>query len=283
MKRAAGLTLIEVLVAMLLLALVSAAALAFVARGRATQRSGESLARLEETLDAASAVLIDEIRMAGYLGLTTPGTPVDGASPLGATEASGLEVAGNCGPSLAHDLFQPLVAIDGEYAAAPGLPLGCRPSPEGRVVAGTDALIVRRAAAESTVAQAGRLQLETSLRSARLAADGAGRLGAEARWHDLEVSVFYVSADSTGRRNWPSLRRKRLLGGARPAFQDEELVSGIEDLQIEVGAEPAGGSTRLLRIRLGARSDVPEATEPDGRRHRQASRVVALRNTGVAP
>ena len=146
--------------------------------------------------------------MAGYLGLATPGTPVDGASPFGATEAVGLEVAGTCGPSLAHDLFQPLVAVDGEYAAAPGLPLGCRPSPEGRVVAGTDALIVRRAAAESTVAQAGRLQLETGLRSARLAADGAGRLGAEA-WHDPR-SACSRQRDSTGRRNWPSLRRKRL-------------------------------------------------------------------------
>ena len=49
-------------------------------------------------------------------------------------------------------------------------------------------------------------------------------LGANARRHDLEVSVYYVSSDSTGRRDWPSLRRKRLVGGTRPAFQDEELV-----------------------------------------------------------
>ena len=49
--------------------------------------------------------------------------------------------------------------------------------------------------------------------------------------------MYYVSRDSTGRRNWPSLRRKRLVGGTRPAFQDEELVSGIADLQVTIGLD----------------------------------------------
>ena len=110
-----------------------------------------------------------------------------------------------------------------------------------------------------------------------------------------------MSSDSTGRRDWPSLRRKRLVGGTRPAFQDEELVSGITDLQVAVGLDDAAGLDasvdrwvlpgdpawvgvpRALRIELEARSDVPERDQPGFYRHKRAARVVELRNSGLLP
>lgn len=297
MNRSSGITLVEVMVAMLLVLVVSAGALAFVARGRDAHRAGESLARLEETLDAAFTLLVDEVLVSGYLGLAPPGTPVAGATPVGTTEPSGLEVAGACGPSLAHDIGRPITAADGAWLAAPGIPIGCRASPGGRLQAGADTMIIRRASGEAVAPATGRLQLETNLRAAALRADGASQMGPSARWHDLEVGVYYVSADSTGRAGFPSLRRKRLVGGARPAFQDEELVSGISDLQLEFGlddvadpdtavdrwaapaAAPDDGIARALRIELEARSDVVEASYPGGRRKR-VSRVIELRNGG---
>lgn len=297
MNRAAGITLIEVMVAMLLVLVVSSGALAFVARGRDAHRVGESLARLEETLDAAFILLVDEVRVSGYLGLAPPGTPVAGASPVGTIEPPGLEVTGACGPSLAHDIARPITTADGAWLAAPGIPIGCRASPGGRLQAGADTLIIRRASGEAVAPETGRLQLETNLRAAALRADGASQLGPATRWHDLEVGVYYVSADSTGRAGFPSLRRKRLVGGTRPAFQDEELVSGISDLQLELGlddvadpdfavdrwaapaAAPEDGIMRALRIELEARSDVVEASHPGGRRKR-VSRVIELRNGG---
>jgi type IV pilus assembly protein PilW len=299
MNRAAGLTLIEVLVAMTLVLVVVAGAVTFVTRGRAAHRTGESIARLEEALDAGFSLLVDEIRLAGYLGLAAPRSPVTGASALGTPERADLAVAGGCGASLAHDLAAPLVAVDAAYAAAPGVALGCRPSPDGRAMAGTDTLILRHASAEPAPAQAGRLQLETNLRSALLAANGAAALGPGARRHDLEVGVYYVSRDSTGRRDWPSLRRKRLVGGTRPAFQDEELVSGIADLQVLAGLDdpadaddavdrwirpddPMDGSVlRALRIELEAVSDIPERDQPGLARRKRVSRIVELRNGGT--
>jgi len=297
-KRDAGLTLVEILVAMLLVLAVISGSTTFVTRGRAAHRTGEALARLEESLDAAFTMIADEIRLAGYLGLAPPGSPVDGASVLGSAEPADLAVAGACGPSLALDLATPVSAADAAYAAVAGTPLGCRASPDGRAAAVADTLVVRHAASEHAPTEDGRLQLETTLRAARLAADGSATLGSEARRHDLEVSVFYVSSDSTGRRDWPSLRRKRLVGGTRPAFQDEELVSGIADLQVEIGlddpADPdasvdrwvrpgeptAGGVTRALRIELEARSDVMERDQPGLSRRKRTARVVELRNTG---
>ena len=301
MSREAGLTLVEILVAMLLLLVVIAASTTFVVRGRAAHRTGEALAQLEESLDAAFSLLVDEVRLAGYLGLAPPETMVAGSTPLGGAERPDLAVAGNCGSSLAHDLESPVVAVNASYAAAPGVPLGCRPSPEGRAAPLADSLILRHAAAESTVPQTGRLQLETNLRAAALSANGARLLGPDARRHDLEVGVYYVSLDSTGRRDWPSLRRKRLVGGTRPAFQDEELVSGIADLQIRIGlddpADPdtavdrwinpdepaAGGTPRAIRLELEAQSDIPERDQPDMKRRKRVSRVVELRNAGAAP
>lgn len=300
MNRQAGFTLVEILVAMTLMLVVIAGSTAFITRGRTVHRTGESIARLEEALDAALALLVDEIRLAGYLGLAAPRSPVGGASTLGTPERADLVVAGSCGPSLAHDLGVPIVAIDAAYAASPGVAIGCRPSPDGRAVANTDTLVIRHAGAEAVPAQAGRLQLETNLRSAALSANGSATLGPDARRHDLEVGVYYVSRDSTGRRDWPSLRRKRLVGGTRPAFQDEELVSGIADLQIMLGlddpadadaavdrwirpGEPANGATpRALRLEIEAQSDVPERDQPDLTRRKRVSRVVELRNAGAS-
>lgn len=299
MRRTAGLTLVEVMIAMLLVLIAGSAALAFVARGRDAQRSGESLAQLEEALDDAFAVLEDGIRMAGYLGLAPAGTAVAGATPLGVAEPAELAVAGGCAPSLALDIARPVAASDGAYRAAPDVPLGCRPAPRGRHLNGSDVLILRHAAAEDSAPMAGRIQVESSLRAAQFAADGIARLGLGARWHDLEAGAYYISADSTGRDGWPSLRRKRLVGGTRPAFQDEELVAGIADLQVEFGIDDAsdadaavdrwvapgdmapGGTLRALRLTLEARSDVAEPGHPGRSRSKRASRVVGLRNSGA--
>ncbi len=317
MTRHKGLTLVEMMIAMLLVLIASAGAIALVARGRAAQRIGESVARLEETTDAALAILVEELRMSGYLGLAAPGSPVTGASTIGAAEAPDLAVAGGCGASLAHDLATPATAADGAYRIAAAAPLRCRAGPNGRVVAGSDTLTLRRASAGATAPDVGRLQIESNLRAARLMTDGIVRLGAGARVHDLEVSVFYVSADSTAQRGWPSLRRKRLIGGIRPAFQDEELVTGVEDLQVEIGLDdtgdddsavdrwvtpaevPADGTPRAIRLWIRARSDLPEnpalalpalaysnRDEPSvTSRHRRklSSRVVELRNLQGQP
>ncbi len=227
MNRDSGLTLVEVMIAMLITLVVIAGSIAFVARGRAAHRTSESLAQLEESLDAGFALLVDEIRLAGYLGLAPPASPVVGATAIGAAERADLAVAGSCGNSLAHDLQFALAIADAAYEAAPGVPIRCRPSPAGRRTPQSDTLVVRHAAAVPARSQAGRLQLETSLRTAILSASGIGNLGADARWHDLEVGVYYISADSTGRSGWPSLRRKRRhelprRSARRPAFRERE-------------------------------------------------------------
>jgi type IV pilus assembly protein PilW len=291
-----------------------AGALSLLAGTRAAWTVAEGQAELQETARAALDLLAADLRVAGHLGLALPGTGVDGAQPLGTAEPAALAVTGRCGPSLAHDLGHPLAAADGRYAASADTALGCAPGPAGRAADGADTLVLRHAAGEETAAVAGRLQLESTRRAARLMADGRRRLGPSSRVSALQASVFYVSADSTGRAGLPSLRRKRLVGGTRPAFEDEELLPGVADLQVEYGiggaggagarfvdpsALPAGAAVRSVRLWLLLRSDRPEPrlldqpaltyanrawpAERSRLRRLLATRTVALRNGALAP
>jgi type IV pilus assembly protein PilW len=311
--RARGFTLLELLVAMALCLLMTAGSLQLLARGRAAQRVSESVARLEEQARAALEVIGADLRSAGYWGLVAGPVSIEGATPAGGAEPSGLAVAGGCGNSLALDLARPVTAANGRYAVDAGTSLDCPPN--SRAVAGTDTLTLRSATPEPTSAAAGRLQVETTVADGRLFADGLPQWPQAARVHDLQVGVYYVASDSTGRRGLPSLRRKRLVGGQRPAFQDEELVAGIGDLQVELGVDSAGdgdhaiegwhapdsapaGWLRAVRVHVLAVADtaetpsialaalsyadrsLPATTE----RHRRvlASQTFQLRNAGSA-
>ena len=257
MNAARGFTLLEVMVAALILLLAATAGVSLVAQGRRSYREAEARARLDEAAQAALDVLAYEVRMAGYLGRLDPGSAVAGRQPAGQPEPPSLSVRGSCGPSLALDVGVPIGGADGRYAVSATTPLGCAASPDGRPVAGSDTLVLRHAATSGGAADAGRLQLETTRRSGRLFADGRPQLGPFAAIHDLEVGVFYVSRDSTAVRDWPSLRRKRLVGGTAAAFQDEEIQSGVADLQVEAQVTVAGadGDSHLEFVPLDAVPD----------------------------
>jgi hypothetical protein len=94
----------------------------------------------------------------------------------------------------------------------------------------------------------------------------------------LVVNAFYVSRDSTGVRNQPSLRRKQLVGGTTgPRFEDEELVPGVERLAVSAVPTPSGSTGRLLLLGITARSlRMPELK-------RNAQRMVLLRNGTATP
>lgn len=101
--------------------------------------------------------------------------------------------------------------------------------------------------------------------------------------HDLIVHAWYVGRDATGRTGLPSLRRKRLQGGAGGAtIQDEEIIAGIENLQVQLGTAtaegegvvfsapdsiPADASQSIVAVRLWllVRAETPEIGFVDNR------------------
>src|SRR5262249_39434970 len=56
---------------------------------------------------------------------------------------------------------------------------------------------------------------------------------------DIITSVYYVSQDSDSRANFPSLRRKSLQldGSGNLAMVDEEIMAGVEDMQVQFGID----------------------------------------------
>lgn len=238
MKAMAGFGLVEALVALAIGSFVAVAALSVYARSAADARTNGALQDLHENARYAADLLERELRAAGYAGLAPEFARVFGATAVGDVPPAGLGVAG-CAPSLALDLAHPVSAANGAYAVATGLPLGCDPAAGARWAQGTDTLTVRRANGESAAPERGRLQLASTRSQGLLLADGALPAAyATGRTHDLEVSTFYVSSNAIGAPGTPALRRKRLVGGAGgPRFDDEELVAGVEDLQVEIGMD----------------------------------------------
>jgi type IV pilus assembly protein PilW len=287
-----GFGLVEVLVALALGTFVSVAALAVYARSAADSRTNFALQRLHETARIAADALEQELRAAAYFGDAPDALVIEGRTRAGAAPPAGLEVAG-CTRSQALDLERAVVAADDAYALEPGVALDCRAAPAGRPRAGSDTLTVRRARMEPGAAEPGSLQLATTRTRGRLFADGrTPLLGRGVRVYDLEVGTYYVAEDSTEARGVPSLRRKRLVGGSSPAFQDEELASGVEDLQVEFGLDgpdadevPERYATaaerlpeetpRTVRFWLLVRADDRDPTWRDLRAWRYSNREIA--------
>ena len=213
-----------------------------------------------DTTTFALDVLERAVRTAGAYGLAGPRAPFDGAQPLGTPEPAGLVVGGRCAPSLALDLAHP---VQWRLWSGGAWPPVCSASPDGRAVPGSAVLVVRRALTPLTRMDDGVLWVETSPLLGRLALASPDVLSAlpgtaatetplmaPARTR-LEVEVYYVSRDSTGTRDQPSLRRKRLVGGtAGPRFEDEELAPGISRLEITPLLAAPDGSARLLELRV---------------------------------
>jgi hypothetical protein len=206
------------------------------------------------------AVLVDDVQHAGFFGLAPAGRvelvaggaviadretmrQPDGTREVTAT--SGVPAGAHaCGSNFAVDLSLPVEASDQDYRLGRDA-RNCSPTASANGArASTDTLTVRRASLDLATARAGRLQLYSralaSLQPLRLFADGRppGPRDGNEEIHDLEVRSYYVANSSVGRPGWPALRVKALTeSGGAAQFRDEEIMPGVEDLQVELGVE----------------------------------------------
>ncbi len=280
-----GLSLVELLVAMTIgLVLIGGATFVYV-QSRNSFGTNETVARLQETARYAMSVIEPDVRMGGFWGLMNDAelvvgraTPAEAASPLMANHS--------CGNNYAFDLFNTVEGTDAGY------PLACAP-PGGASQPNTDALTVRRAtAAATTVGPAGTLKVYSSRTLARLYSNGIAPgptgPGSGGQVNDVLVSTYYVAPDSENRPGLPSLRRRFLIPGG---YADQEIVTGVEDMQLQIGVDVAGTSGEATRyinqdapLPLGAqavsvrvwilvRSDAPEVGHADRRQYTMGNRV----------
>jgi prepilin-type N-terminal cleavage/methylation domain-containing protein len=260
MRPPRGFSLPEILVAVGIGLVLVAAFLVVLQRCRTLYTASESLAQAQDAARHAMAVLVDDVQHAGFFGLA-PADRVElvagGAvmadresmrQPDGTREvaaASGVPAGTHaCGGNFAVDLSLPVEASDQGYRLGRDA-RNCAPtaSADG-ASASADTLTVRHASLDLAAARAGRLQVYShvlaSLQPLRLFADGrppGPRDGGE-EIRDLEVRSYYVANSSVGRPGWPALRVKALTeSGGAAQFRDEEIMPGVEDLQVELGIE----------------------------------------------
>jgi type IV pilus assembly protein PilW len=259
-----GFSLIELMVAMAIGVVTVVAALQMLATSREAYRVNERVARLQEQARTAFAVIEPDIELAGFYGFTQSAETVrlirggdrnavaasaaalrqfpllpGGALPVA---VSGLPPGAHaCGVNFGIDVSMPVQGSNNTFALGRSPTSSCN-AYQGRAQAGADTLTARRVATQRAVAEANRLQIyavrDTSLSAQFMFTDGnaPGPSDDDHQVHDLVVRTYYVARDSVGRRDAPALRVKSLTrSGTGLIFNDEEVMTGVEDLQVQFG------------------------------------------------
>jgi len=249
--------------------LLTGAFVAVLERCRRESATNDSLAQLQESARHALDMLVFDLEHAGFFaGADLRSTRlVRGAVLLAAgdelrqpdashprPEVAGLPAGSHdCGINFAVDLELAVQGANGRWPAGRDA-RECAPTQvAGGARIGADTLTVRHASLATTRARAGRLQIYTrrlqSHAGALLFADGQAPdvLDADAEIRDVEVRSYYVANNAVARGGWPALRVKELTeSGGAAQFRDEELMPGVEDLQVEFGLlDVTGGTARI--------------------------------------
>ena len=254
----AGVSLVELMVSLVLGLFLIFGAVTIYSKSRATYRTTEAVARLQETARYAFDAIEPDVRMAGYWGLSNRAayilnraSSLSGAIPTptdnNLDDAAAL--INQCQNNWLVDLDQYIAGRNGSGETDLGLSTDCEAYREAWQE-DTDTLTIRRGAeAAPDELAVDNLYLQTSRiqgtiffgltkagciepKDPECIPDAYSPPASETR--ELLTTMYYVSNESVARPDVPSLRRKRLVNGA---ILDEEVVSGVEDMQVQFGID----------------------------------------------
>jgi type IV pilus assembly protein PilW len=242
-----GLSLIELLVALTIGSFLIIGAITMQSNTRKTFTVNEQQARLQETARYVISVIEPELQLAGAYGFTN--RPED-IHYTGITQSAqdlrqwSAQVAGlpavleQCGRHFAVDVISTVQANNNTYG------LAC--AAQGGGHNGTsDTLTIRHAGTINVAASATKFQIMTTrlaqfenklfINNTRPSTDAVGDI--EVR--DMVVESFYVAINADNRPGIPALRVKQIsTDGAAPIVDDQEVIRGVEDIQVEFGVDP---------------------------------------------
>ena len=238
-RKQAGLTLVELMVALAIGSFLMIGSLQIYTQSRQAFVVNESIARVQETAQFAMDTIEADLRMASNWGRNSRPLAVEGRAILGNGNPNALPEPAVCGVGWALDLAQ---TVDGENNA---YTLPC--AAIGGVQPGSDSFTVRRVTVLPQPLQPGRLQIQTTRIQGAIFADGLIPPDfnvADSTTHNLLVNTYYVAADSQLIPGSPTLRRKTLTtAGGVPVIVDVEIAPGVESLQIQLGIDTNGDNT----------------------------------------
>lgn len=262
--RQRGVSLIELMVAMTLGSVLIFGATQVYVNSRNAYGANEGVSRMQETARYAMSVIEPDVRMSNYWGLLKGAGPVAGqALQTAATSAVAPSAAANiCGTNFAVDLSTNLQGDNNSYVLSPTRQAGCNSLIDldsGAAWATTpvttaDTLTVRRASVFTNAAPtAGVLELCTNRISGKLQSDvsacppGGVGMNIVNTLSNLIVDSYYVDRNSAQLAGLPALRRKTLSAAGVIKFADQEIIAGVEDMQIQFGIDPTGNTGTATR------------------------------------
>ena len=234
-KQQAGVTLVELMVALSIGSFLMIGAVQVYNQSRQAFVINESIARVQETAQFAMDTIEADIRMASNWGRHSRGSSVVGRSVTGDANPLTLAVPAGCGAAWALDVSRPVQGNNNNFALACG--------PVGGAQVNSDTVTTRRAtvAVSSLPLQAGRLYVQTTRIQGELFTDGTVPSAFDpvaSETHALLVNTYYVAASSTLIPGVPTLRRKMLgFAGGVPTIVDQEVAPGVENMQLQFGVD----------------------------------------------
>lgn len=263
-----GFSLVELLVATAVLAVVTAAGITGLLRANALARDAAVQLRLQERATYAMGTLEADLQMAGFFGL---------GRPFAGIAAELRSAASACGPDLPGELLRAVQVL-------PAYTLACGAA-AGGAAPQTPVLLIRRASARESAPDAGRWQWlgRADLPAgSRLILDNALPEGMQlvagrADLRNLVVRAYYIARGSDGDPRTPSLRVKSLTSvRGQPAFIDTEVMPGVQSMQVSLFPDAQNPDT--VRLALELREEPTERRTSGPSAQRLFSRQFALRN-----
>jgi len=240
-----GVTLIELMVSVVIGLFLVLGATSLYVRSRNTADIDDSVARLQETARYAMSVIETDVRMSNYWGLVNDANLATNkvaaaVNQGGVAAASGADTlvpssshGKDCGANYAVDVTKYVQVSSDSF---PGT-FTSHCAAHSNAVTTADTLTVRRASTTiDTAVSSDKLQICASRNSLTIILGGACTAPDEI--HSLVTNTYYVDQASDQSSSLPSLRRISLVSGAAgagPDFRDDEVVAGVEDMQIELG------------------------------------------------
>ena len=245
--RQRGITLIELMIAMVLALILSAAVITTFTKNRESFNQDENIQRMQDDARYALRELAFDLSMAGHLADILIGS--------GARNDDSLTIATDCGPagedkwmyqlmSAATGQSLSVTAVDNATGGAAAASYSCIDA--GELQPGTDVVAIKRVAGGRTaIPEAGTVYLRSNGTIGMLYQEPANSppvVNVPAPYSEWRYrpSIYYVRnyGDAPG-DGVPTLCRKILAGGG-PSMVTECLAKGIENLQIEYGIDSNG-------------------------------------------
>jgi Tfp pilus assembly protein PilW len=235
-----GLSLIELMAALTIGLLLMAGALTVFMQSRNTYRTSDTAARMQETARYAFDIMEPDVRLAGFWGMKKGAAAVTDV-------VAGTDVTANCGGNgWVGDASKYINGFDGDGTAAGWGGMACTATNRNTA---SDVLIVRRASGETSALDVTKVQVQSN-RAQATVFKSATAPGGYAAWpaaetRDMVVNVYYVSSNA----GQFALRRKALRG---LTMVDEEVIPGVQDMQLEFGIDANGDGTADKYVNPGS-------------------------------